>query len=152
MMELHPIFAECCETNELHARYPVTRQPFYRGGYVYATNGRIVVRRRHQHKPTPMVPDVGSLPWPMHTCIACGSQVCDKCGVRSSCDVCRDSPHYTPEETGDVLSNGISEEHAQLLYRHRAKLFWPTRPIPAPFYFTVGREIEGLVMQVKDHK
>lgn len=61
--ELHPIFAECCSED---GRYRLD-EPFVIGRYIYATDGRIVVRapaNGMDQSPGDRLPPVEELPWP----------------------------------------------------------------------------------------
>ncbi len=61
-MATHPIFEECC-AKEIDQRR-ATHLPFYRDGYLYATDGRVCVRMRQDGEDTSGSPNTSTIGWP----------------------------------------------------------------------------------------
>lgn len=64
MNNLHPIFADCCQTDgSIHSKY-ATDKPWIFDGHIYATNGRVAVRMPVSgHNNEGVFPPVKDLDW-----------------------------------------------------------------------------------------
>lgn len=148
MNELHPIFDECCAKPCNTSRYAIA-SPFRDGDYIYATDGRIIVRLHDpecKHPSDVKGPPSSDLPWSadrgapmrMPTLPDRTMRSCPRC----NCNTLLVSENFDGVRIGDRI---VRPEHARILARHGAIVYPRTgfrcRPIP----FTVG-EIEGLLV------
>lgn len=162
-MNLHPIFAECVASPDEEMRYAL-KAPFVRGGFVYATDGRICVRAKSDAPDTEgQFPDTAGLGWnrdtsvvialpeqlpeqPVNKCTGCkgnGFVQCDF-GHEHSCEDCDGKGNVRPTVRVKVGESDINLRWASILKRHGCVLYKPAKPT-APIYFTFDGG-DGIVM------
>ena len=154
--DIHPIFAECCSDE---GAWCAVDKPFHQDGYLYATDGRIIVRKKHRRKDTPKARPASLLHWPVINCKKCHgkvSWVCGECRQNVFCSTCNHTYRYekTPIDLRDedqiveqvVSDYYLDKKYLRLLHKYDAKVFLPIKLLTLPSYFTVDGGIEGLLM------
>lgn len=158
MASFHQIIIE--SACKVLSRYDI-REPWHWSGFIYATDGAIIVRQPHEGADGKgSYPPVDSLPWdagkykpephevPEPKLVRCiNARFTFDGSCAPSCTECSG----TQQALGPVDINGfaISSSYATLLRKHSARVFVPIEAKPTnPVRFTIDN-VEGLLMQVR---
>ena len=164
---LHPIFYQCC--GERNGRYEISH-PFRYDGYIYATDGHTAVRTRDRGQDVPnleRVPPMETLDWQVDiyqpepfawprlpessivTCEECqgfGEVTCNM-GHEHECPCCGGATEIGHQRVLDFGAFALKEKRVRMLVSYGARLYLHrARPDRRPARFTIGDDIEGLVM------